>query len=350
MGVTRKDVARLAGVSTATVSYVINSGPRPVADETRKRVVWAIKQLNYQPSAIARSLTTKRTNTIGFIIPDILNPVHSSIAKSFEDALRSAGYSLILCNSDEDPEVELAYLHVLISKQVDGIALTPTGENRSLIFSIIEQGKTVLLLDRLMDGAKADCVLFDNEPGTYFAIRHLIEQGHQRIGLIGLQDTLTPGKERLDGYKRALLEGGIKIDPDLIRMGTFKAQEGEALIESLLSIENPPTAIFVGSNRLMRSLLPYVKSHHLRLPDDIAICTFDDLSDYATRTPSITAVSTSTGEFGTQAAQLLIARMTGAYVGEPRQIRIPCTLNIRESSTSTNTPSPKFSVPNSERG
>lgn len=332
MGITRKDVARLAGVSTATVSYVVNDGPRGVSEETRKKVLWAIEQLDYQPSAIARSLATKRTNTIGFLIPHILNPIHAAVAKSFGDALRLADYSLILGNSDESPEVELSYLRTFLSKEADGIALAPTGANRQFLFSLLESGKHLILLDRQLDGLEADCVLFDNVVGTQKAVRHLIELGHSRIGLINLSRSLTPGRERLDGYERALLEAGIRADPDLIVEGDFKAQEGESLAGVLLQVTPPPTALFVSSNRLMRGVLRVVKERGLRVPEDLALVTFDDLDYYEDRTPSITAVSTPVGEFGREAALLLIERLSNKYAGPPRVIRIPCQLKVREST------------------
>lgn len=332
MSITRKDVARLAGVSTATVSYVVNEGPRPVSTETREKVLWAIEQLDYQPSAIARSLVTKKTNTIGFILPDILNPVHAAIAKAFEDALRAAAYSLVIGNSDESPDREYAYLRTLLSREVDGVALTPTGENRRLLSSLVRSEKHLVLLDRQLDGLSADCVLFDNVVGTYQAVRHLIELGHTRIGLINLSRSLTPGWERLEGYRRALLDAGIKVESKLIVEGSLKAQKGTMLAESLLDVDPPPTALFVSSNRLMRGVLRVVKERTLSVPEDLALAAFDDIGDYVDRTPSITAVSTSVVEFGSEAAGLLLERVSGAYTGEPRIVRIPCQLEVREST------------------
>lgn len=329
---TRKDVARLAGVSTATVSYVVNDGPRPVSKETRKRVLWAIDQLGYRPSAIARSLATKKTNSIGFVLPDILNPIHAAIAKAFEDTLRSAGYSLLIGNSDESADREEAYLNEFLSRELDGIALTPTGDNQSLLFSLVGSGKHLVLLDRQLEGLNVDCVLFDNAVGTYKAVRHLLELGHSRIGLINLARSKTPGQERWEGYQRALLEAGIELDPKLIVEGSFKAQEGELLAESLLQANPPPTALFVSSNRLMRGVLHMVKKRKLRVPEDLALATFDDVGHYANRTPSVTAVSTSVAKFGSEAARFLIERVSGTYTDGPRVIRIPSELEVREST------------------
>ena len=328
---TRNDVAKLAGVSPATVSYVVNNGPRPVSKETRKQVLRAIEQLNYHPSSIARSMTTKKTATIGFVIPDILNPSHAQIAKAFEDAMHLAGYSVILCNSDESPDRELAYLKVLLSKQVDGIALTPTGNNRALISSFADSDKPIVLFDRQIEELKADCVLFENEIGTCLAVRHLIELGHTRIGLINLPTALTPGLERLQGYKRALLESGIEFDPQIVREGSFK-EEGEEHAGALMRVVPRPTAVFCSSNRLLRGVLHMAKARKLAVPQELAICCFDDVIYFADTTPSITAVSTSVAQIGSQLAKLLFDRVSGAYKGEPRMVRVPCQLNIREST------------------
>jgi len=332
MRVTRVDVARLAGVSTATVSYVINDGPRPVSKETRQRVLEAIDQLGYRPSAIARSLATRKTNSVGFVLPDILNPTHAAIAKAFEDALRSADYSLFIGNSDESPEVEREYLSELLSKEVDGIGLTPTGGHPDFLASLVDADTPLVLLDRQIDGVDADCVLFDNVDGTYRAVQHLIHLGHRRIGLINLSRSLTPGLERLRGYERALREAGIQYDPDLVLEGEFKAQRGGALAYRLQEPVHPPTALFVSSNRLMYGVLSMVKERGLKVPGDLALATFDDLGDYANRTPSITAVATSVADFGSQAARLLLDRISGEYGGEPRLVRIPAVLRVREST------------------
>jgi LacI family transcriptional regulator len=332
MSVTRKDVARLAGVSTTTVSYVVNHGPRPVTEKTEHKVLVAIDQLSYRPSAIARSLVTKRTDTIGFVLPDIMNPIHAGIAKAFEDALRSAGFSLIIGNSDETPEVERVYLNNFLSRELDGIALTPTGENINLLLPLVDSGQHVVLLDRLIDGLHVDCVLFDNLVGASQVVRHLIELGHTRIGLINLSRSSTPGRERLDGYRKALFEAGIQLDPQLIVEGGFKAQEGEGLIGLLLALDLPPTAIFVSSNRLMDGVLRVIKQRRIRVPEELALATFDDLGFYSNQTPSTTAVATSNAEFGTEAARLLIERVRGTYTGAPRVVRIPCVLKVREST------------------
>ncbi len=339
--VTREDVARLAGVSTATVSYVVNNGPRPVARRTQKNVLEAIRKLGYEPDGVARSLATKRTRTIGFIVPDILNPAHTAITRALDDALWSADYSLTLGNSDENPQRELAYLRAFRGRGVDGVALTPGGGNRGALFALHETGRPLVLLDRQIEGLAVDSVLFENREGTRAAVAHLIELGHRRIGLINLPATLTPGRERRDGYLEALAAAGLRHDPALIREGGFKGgadysgrhSEGRRLAAELLALAEAPTALFVSNNRLLRGVLHLLRERGLRAPGDLALATFDDLEYYEDITPSITAVGTSLQDFGCEVARLLLERIEGGRNGrEARVVRVPHRLNIREST------------------
>jgi len=332
MTITRDDVAKLAGVSPATVSYVMNNGPRPVSDETRQRVLLAIDQLNYHPNTIARSLKTKITNNAGVIVSDILNLTLTSIEESIEDLFIQQNYIMTICHTDESPERERMWLDLLRNRRVDGIILLPTGGNRSLLFSTVESGLPLVLLDRQIEGLRADSVLFDNEAGAYMAVDHLISQGHTKIGLLNLPVSLTPGQGRLRGYQRALTDHGIHIHPEYIKEGSFKAQEGPTLASELLDIDPPPTALLVSSNRLAQGVLEQVKLRGLSIPQDLAICTFDDMAYYSFFNPTITAISTDAREFGAVAVQYLIDRINGIYSGPPRTYLVPCHLNVREST------------------
>ena len=332
MAVTRDDVARLAGVSPATVSYVINNGPRPVSDETRKKVLWAVGQLSYHPSTIARSLKTNKTRTVGIVISDIQNPLLGAIAKNVQDLLFEQDYSLTVCDSDESPDRELLWLRMLISRRMDGIILLPTGGNRPLLFSLAGLGWKLVLIDREIDGIGADCVLFDNEAASYEAVSHLIGLGHSRIGLLGLPSSLTPGRGRLAGYQRAMRDAGLVVDPHCITEGSFKAQEGYVLAGRLLDVRPRLTALFACSNGLARGALQQVRERGLRMPDDLAVCVFDDVDYYALTTPSITAISSDAREFSRTAVEFLIGRMLGTYGGESRTELVPYRLQVREST------------------
>jgi len=329
---TRDDVAKLAGVSSATVSYVINNGPRPVSEGARRKVLWAIEQLNYSPSTIARSLKTKRTHTIGLIISDILDPFLAFIAKSAEDLLLAQEYSLTVCNSRELPERELGWLRMLRQRRVEGLILLPTGANQSLLLTMIEAGQHLTLIDRCVEGVEADCVLIDNEQGAYEAVQHLLALGHRRIGLLNLPSSLAPGQGRLEGYQRALRDAGVPFSGQLVQEGSLTAEESYALAGGLLDLRPPPTALFVASNRLAEGVLCQAKVRGLRMPDDLAVCVFDDVSYYRFFEPSVTAVSVDGGELAERAVQFVIERIDGAYSGEPRLARIPCQLQVREST------------------
>jgi LacI family transcriptional regulator len=330
--VTREDVARLAGVSTTTVSYVVNSGPRPVSKETRLRVLQAVDQLRYQPSTIAQSLKTNRTHTVGILISDILNPILAAIAKNAQDLLLQLDYSLILCDSDESPDRELIWLRMLHRRRVDGIILLPTGANQSSIYAMKESGQHIVLIDRQVEGLGDDCVMFENERGAYDAVRHLISLGHSRIGMLNLKTSLTPGRERGDGYTRALREAGLPVLPELVREGGYKGLDGCDLAASLLDVDPPPTALFASSSRLALCALQDIKRRGLHMPDDVALCAFDDIPFYTLVTPSITAVSYDTQDFARQTVQFLIQRINSAYVGGARSARISCPLQVREST------------------
>jgi len=341
MAITRDDVAKLAGVSPATVSYVMNNGPRPVSEETRQRVMVAIDQLSYRPNTIARSLKTKKTYTAGIIVSDILNPTLASIEKSIEDLFVQSNYSLTICNSDESPDREKMWLEMLRDRRVDGIILLPTGANRSALFATVESGFPLVLLDRQIEGLPVDSVLFDNEAGAYQAVQHLLSLGHTNIGLLNLPASLTPGQGRLRGYERALTDHGLPIYRQLIKEGSFKAQDGAILAAALLDATPRPTALLVSSNRLAQGVLEQVKVRGLRVPEDLAIITFDDVAYYSFMTPSITAVSADAKEFGAKAVEYLIERINGSYTGAPRTYLVPCQLNIRESTQGFSVSIPK---------
>ena len=330
--VTRDDVAKLAGVSSATVSYVVNNGPRPVSEETRRRVLQAIEALDYVPSAAARSLKVKRTSTIGLMIPDILNPIFAALAKVVEDELLAAGHSVILCNSYEDPRRELVYLQMLWGKQVDGLLLISTSRNVVTLHRFEESRKPIVLIDRRIHDLAADCVLPDNEAGSYEAVRHLIACGHTRIGLINLPVSLTPGAGRLAGYTRALGEAGLQLDPALMKEGPYPGDEGAATFRAMMQLPRRPTAVFISNNRLAHGALEAIKALGLRMPDDIAIAVFDDPTFYAVMTPSITAVSMELEREASEATRLLKERLSGSYTGAPRSVTIPQRLVVREST------------------
>ena len=308
MKINIKDVARKAGVSTATVSRVLGDF-HGVRDKTKKKVLKAVAELNYEINAVARHLRQKKTKTIGIIVENVLSKFCSAIAKSVEDTNNKFGYNTILCNADENPEKELNYLKILKSNRVDGIILTPTGKNSKYVQHLINSGTKVVLLDRLIEGVDCDAILVDNANGAYKAVKHLIDQGYRKIGIVsGILDRTT-GAERLKGYLQAIEEVGIAKEDSLIKIGNFKKESGRKLTKELLEQSNKPKAIFTTNIDMSMGALLAIKEKGLTIPDDIGIVCFDD-SDWALiLEPSITVIRQPVYQLGSTAAELLIKKI-----------------------------------------
>lgn len=338
MKINIKDVAKKAGVSTATVSRVLGDFPG-VRDKTRKKVLKAVSELNYEINAVARSLRQRKTNSIGIIVGNVLSQFYSVIAKSVEDTANKFGYHTILCNGDENPEKELEYLKVLKSNRVDGIILTPTGKNSEYVQHLINSRTKVVLLDRLIEGVDCDAVLVDNTNGAYKAVKHLTEQGYRKIGIVGGYLDRTTGAERLNGYRKAIEEAGISKDDSLIKIGNFKKESGRKLTEELLRQQNRPETIFTTNIDMSMGALIAIKEMGLTIPDDIGIVCFDD-SDWALiLEPPITVIRQPVYQLGSTAAELLIKKIEDEEKKidhKPTVVILNTELIIRNSTKKTN--------------
>lgn len=305
MSLNIKVIAEKAGVSTATVSRVLSGFPG-VREKTKKKVMKITSELNYEVDGIARSLRQKKTFKIGVIVGNVLSQFYTVLAKSIEDIANKYGYSVILCNGDDNPEKELNYLKVLRSSRVDGIIIVPTGKNVGYINNLLQSNIKIVLVDRLIEGVDCDAVLVDNEKGAYTAVKYLIDKGYKKIAIIdGLIDTTT-GKERLKGYLRALNENNIPRNDDFIKIKDFKKRSGIVFANELLENKNKPEAIFVANLDLTLGALLSIKNLGLKIPDDIAVIGFDD-SDWAQiLEPPLTTISQPVYDLGTTAAEMLI--------------------------------------------
>ena len=334
MKINIKDVANKAGVSTATVSRVLGDFPG-VRDKTRKKVLEAISELNYEINAVARSLRQKKTNSIGIIVGNVLSQFYSVIAKSVEDTANKFGYHTILCNGDENSKKELEYLRILKSNRVDGIILTPTGKNSEYVQQLINSRTKVVLLDRLIKGVDCDAVLVDNTNGAYKAVKHLLDQGYKKIGIVDGYLDRTTGAERLKGYLQAIEEAGIAKDDNLIKIGNFKKESGKRLTRELLKQSNRPEAIFTTNIDMSMGALIAIKEMGLTIPDDIGIVCFDD-SDWALiLEPSITVIRQPVYQLGSIAAELLIKKIENnknSLNQMPSIVTLNTELIIREST------------------
>lgn len=327
-----KEVAERAGVSIATASNVI-SGNRRVGKARMARVLAAIKDLDYHPNEVARSLKIKQTRMLGMVLPDITNPFFSDLIRGAEDAALERGYLLVAVNTDEQVDREKRAVAALRSRRVDGILLAATAsKNENHLKSVVAAGVCIVCLDRMASGLAVDAVLADNVRGAQECVRYLIRTGHRKIAIITGSLDLQIGRERLGGYRAALDEAGIPYSSDLVMEGDFREEAGYRLGKELLLRRERPSAIFACNGVMMLGLLLALDELSVKCPGDIALATFDDLPFAHSFHPHLTAVAQPANSIGYQGANLLIDRVEGKRTGEPVIIRLPPELKIREST------------------
>jgi len=327
------DVATAADVSLATVSAAINDSA-PVSAALKARIHKAIKQVGYKTNAIARSLKTGTTSTIGLMVADITNPFFTTVIHAIQEQAHRHNYGVMLCCSDEDPDNERMHLRLLADRMVDGFIVATAGETPELR-ALVEGGRApVVLIDRLVEGLETDAVVIDNVAATRDAVRHLIASGHRRIGLITGRRSLSTGRERYDGYRQALTEAGIAYEPALVGSARFGADDGYKAAAKLLSLADRPTAIFACNNLSGIGLMRAIYDAGLRCPDDIAVACFDDFDWANVFHPHLTTVAQPTQAIGVQAMLLLLERLRDetARALPPRVVRLKAELRIRDSS------------------
>jgi LacI family transcriptional regulator len=328
--VTIRDISKEAGTSPSTVSRVL-TGSAKVSPKKRQAVETAIQRLNYRPSQIARSLKTRVTYSVGLLLNDITNPFYSTIARGAEEVANQRGYSLILCNTNEDPERERQYLQVLHDKRVDGVILGPTGDNQQLIRDFA-QSTPVVQVDRRLTDAPIPAVLTNNDEGAYRATRLLIDRGHRRIAVVKWRLTIMTMAQRCAGYERALRQAHIPLDSSLVvAVPGLTSDHVFQSVMALLQCDNPPTAIFALNNQIGLGVISAVQKRSLKVPDEIALIIFDDLPLFGLLTPSISAVAQPSFLMGERAMQLLIRQMENPSVRLDEVDVLPTELILRES-------------------
>lgn len=328
---TIRDVARHAGVSIATVSRVLN-GTGGVAPEMTLRVTRAVTQLGYEPSSVARSLKTAATMLIACVIPDISNPFFPEMVRAIEDVADEAGYGTLLANTDDDIAKEERYLRLLARRRIDGLILTPVGDERppAPLRYLVEHGVPVVVVDRRLEAIGADTVLVNNRRGGAIAIEHLVGLGHRRIGIINRTLDTSTARERHEGAVAALADAGLGTD-DLVRFGTYSVASGRNLAAELLSRPDRPTALFAGSDTMALGALRAARELGLRVPRDVSIIGFDGIPLVDMVTPKLTTVAQPIYGLGHQAATLILERRRDAG-REPRSVILEPELEPGEST------------------
>ena len=312
---TMADVARRAGVSVSTVSHVIN-GTRVVSPETRNSVLAAIEETAYTHNTLARSLVTSRTQTVGLAISAISNFYFANIIAAIEQAISSHGYILLLAESHDDPKREYEVVQALQQRRVDGIflAFTVSGDSPTLRY-LSQLGVPTVLVDRLVSG-EFDQVGTENMEATAQLVKHLVDLGHKRIGMLSGIANVRTTEERIEGYKNALGLSGISYDPMLVQSGESHADPAEQAVYQLLALKEPPTALFVANNHMAIGALRALHRRGVKIPEEIAFVSFDDFEWAELTRPRLTTMAQPI-EGIVEAARLMLSRIANPKQ-EPR--------------------------------
>lgn len=327
--VTMADVAKEAGVSKSTVSQFINKRYEYMGEDTRKKIQEAIKNLGYHPNHLARSLKQKRTSMIGIIVANIIHRFSTEVSRSIEDYCYAHDIQAIVCNADNNPEKEKKYIEILRAKQVDGLIIFPTGQNLELYKSMVEENYPVVFMDRKVPNLQANFILANNHQSTYNAIGHFIENGHNKIAIVTQPLTITTRKERIEGYKKALLDHGIPINSKY--MISTEIHELKKELSKLFELKNPPTALLAGNDLVFLETFEFLKEHQIQIPKDLSLIVFDNIPFAHLANPSVTTIAQPAFKMGEKAAKLLLQQINKEQT-EPEEHRFPCQIIIRESS------------------
>jgi len=333
---TIKEVAELAGVSIGTVSHVIG-GSVPVSDSLRRKVLAAIRTLDYHPNHIARSLKTRKTRTLGIVVPDMTIPFFPQVIRSAETAAHAHGYSVIAVNSDDSTTRQKEVLSLLRSQRVEGILLVIASAHGSQaqIPKLIESGIPVVCLDRLPEGIEVDSVCVEDSNAAELGVSHLLSLGHRKIAILTGPLTLRNERERLRGYKQAFERAGVVANDSLVWEAKLNQEDVSAVCrEHLTHSSTRPSALFCTNGVTGLGALRGMAACGLSTPEDIAFVTFDEITAEDIFRPAITAVVQPAYEIGYRAAEILIERIQAGPASGPRsEARLPATLKVRESST-----------------
>ena len=326
-----KQIAQIAQVSLGTVSHVLN-GTAHVREPLRKRVLDAIEATGYQPSQLARGLRKDKTNILAMIIPDILNPFFPGVVRGAEDLAFANGYRLVLCNTDNDHDKEVAHLRALQAYLPSGLIVIPSdfSELTAETDSFRKAGSVVVCIDRLPRNWDGDSVTINNADGVFNATSYLIGLGHSNLAAITGPLHLTNSQDRLKGFKRALRKADLEAPPGYLQETTFDSRGGYAKTKILLRMVPRPTAIMACNDMIALGALLAIREDGLRCPEDISLVGFDGLDLTEITTPQLTSVYQSPYQLGAAAVQLAIDRLAQES-GPARRIVLKTKLKIRES-------------------
>lgn len=346
LAITLKDIAEKTNCSVSTVSRVLNNKSKEfrISEETERLILETARKLNYRPNELARGLRLKKSHTIGLVVPDISNPFFAYVSHLIQRYAYNLGYSLVLCNTDEDIDLEIQQIELLRRKGVDGYIILPVGTKQEHINELLSHNKPLVLLDRIFHDMNTNAVVVDNKKGAYQAVKHLIDNGHKRIAIIqGLRNTST-NNARLAGYLDALKDNSIPIDERLMVGNDFRKENGYIETKLLLKIDAPPTAIFTTSDLITLGTLQAIAEEGKLIPRDVSVVAFDDI-DYA---PYLMAPLTSVRQprdlMGQIAVKLLIDDIESRGTSKKEKLVLDPKLILRKSVMNLDSHKEEFSA------
>ncbi|MGA5689561.1 LacI family DNA-binding transcriptional regulator [Cytobacillus pseudoceanisediminis] len=324
-----QQVAKQAGVSVATVSRVLN-GQKTVSGKTRMKVEEAIKKLNYEPSMLGRNLRNSESRLLLILIPTISNPFYLEIIKGIEQVAISQNYNILLCETDSDPERENIYFDLVRKKMADGIISMDPAVNGKTLKKLAEN-YAIIQCSEYEEGSGIPYVTIDNEEASYRAVKHLVQIGHKKIALINSDEKYLYARQRKMGYKRALEENGIALEPEyIIPTQHLGFENGQQAMKKILNLEERPTAVFAVSDLLAIGALKEINASGLHVPSDMAVVGFDKIDFSNMTNPTLTTIAQPMHKMGTVAAKMLIDKIKGIEV---ESIILDHELVIRESTS-----------------
>ncbi len=328
--VTIKDIAKYTNVSISTVSKVINNAGG-VSAELEKRIKDAIRQFGYTPNRTARALKTRISKSIGLILPTIVNPFFPSLVRGIEDRCNSAGYSLILCNSDGETQKELMYTDLLLEKQVDGIILATVGNSIETLEKLMENDMASVIVDRKVDGYTVSSVITDNFEGARLAMEYLLDLGLKKTVIISGPTFLSSSRDRLKSCEKVLIERGLSFNRDLVIEGDFMYESGYACMKKMIEKVRDFDSVFAFNDLMAIGAIECLQEFNYRVPEDVSVIGYDDIMFAGMYRPALTTVRQPAYDMGKTAFDLLMMKLSQDAVGMIDVVLKP-ELIIREST------------------
>lgn len=324
------DVAHRAGVAAITVSRVVNDSG-PVSSQVRARVERAIAEIGYVPNSVARSLRSKRTDTIALVLTDMTNPFFTTLARGVEDAASDAGMMLFICNTDERDEDEQRYVRMVLQRQTDGILLVPAGGGAAAIKQCRDHATPVVVVDRRLKDRVADVVRADSKGGALELGRLLVSLGHTATAVLSGPRFVSTADDRVAGFRQGIAEACLPQPPRVFR-GEYTIESGRAMARQAMALAPQPTALFAANNFIAIGVLQALDEMKIRVPEDVAVVAFDDLPPAMVAFPFLTVAAQPAYEMGRRSVAVLLDRMSAGAKKKFHEVVLPTQLVVRRSS------------------